>query len=293
MLYKIRGADGKDYGPVDSDTVRRWLVERRANAQTLVQAEGAAAWSPLGGVPEFAASLGAAPNPPGFPPPLPATSPARPRQTSGLAIASLVLGILGICTAGVTAFAGLILGVIAMVRIDRGKGRLGGKGLAISGLCVSGVMMLFGFALAMALLLPAMAKMKRGGGRTTTCAANLRQVALAVRLYANDNSDALPDAAKWCDLIQPHLASTSALQCPSDSGQPPCSFGFNAALGGKDGARVNAKTVMLFEMNGGWNASGGSESAVSRHGRNYVVAYADGSVEQVNAARFPQLRWEP
>jgi hypothetical protein len=53
-MYKIIGADGQQYGPVSAEQLRQWIVEGRANAQTLIQAEGGADWKPLGQYPEFA-----------------------------------------------------------------------------------------------------------------------------------------------------------------------------------------------------------------------------------------------
>jgi len=58
-------------------------------------------------------------------------------KISGLAIASLVAGIFGLCTAGLGGIAGLILGVTALKRIGRSGGALRGRALAIVGLIVS------------------------------------------------------------------------------------------------------------------------------------------------------------
>jgi formylglycine-generating enzyme required for sulfatase activity len=58
-------------------------------------------------------------------------------KTSGLAVASLVTGILGLCTAGLGGIAGLILGIFALRKIGRSGGALRGRGLAIAGLVVS------------------------------------------------------------------------------------------------------------------------------------------------------------
>jgi len=69
-MYKIVGADGHQYGPVTADQLRQWLAENRVNAQTLVQAEGATEWKPLGSLPEFGAQLK---------PPLVATGSTPPR----------------------------------------------------------------------------------------------------------------------------------------------------------------------------------------------------------------------
>jgi hypothetical protein len=58
-MYKIIGGDQKQYGPVSADEVRAWIAEGRLSAQSLVWAEGAADWRPLGSFPEFADALGA------------------------------------------------------------------------------------------------------------------------------------------------------------------------------------------------------------------------------------------
>ena len=63
-MYKIIGADQKEYGPVSADQLRQWITEGRVNAQTSVQAAGETTWKPLFMVPEFAASFPATPPPP-------------------------------------------------------------------------------------------------------------------------------------------------------------------------------------------------------------------------------------
>ena len=52
-MYKILGGDGKQYGPVSAEKLLEWVREGRANAQTMVMAEGTTAWVPLGSVPEL------------------------------------------------------------------------------------------------------------------------------------------------------------------------------------------------------------------------------------------------
>src|SRR5208283_5772110 len=102
-MYRVLGADGREYGPINGEVMRQWITDGRANAQTKVKAEGSRDWQLLASVPEFADVFTAAT---GAPPPLTAT-PVEVK-TSGMAIASLVLGILGLC--GVTALVGLVLG---------------------------------------------------------------------------------------------------------------------------------------------------------------------------------------
>src|ERR1051325_1274431 len=71
-MYKIIGADQKEYGPISADLIRVWIAEGRANANTQARLEGAANWQPLSTYPEFAMALGLSHTPPPFsagPPP--------------------------------------------------------------------------------------------------------------------------------------------------------------------------------------------------------------------------------
>ena len=63
-MFKIIGADGKQYGPVSAEQVRQWFAEGRAKPETLVQAEGSTDWKPLGQFPELAAAAPAGVAPP-------------------------------------------------------------------------------------------------------------------------------------------------------------------------------------------------------------------------------------
>ncbi len=75
--------------------------------------------------------------PPPIPPSVPSGSASPPPletpRTSGLAILSLVLGIVG-CTTGITSIFAVIFGHVARRQIIRSLGRLGGMGLANAGL---------------------------------------------------------------------------------------------------------------------------------------------------------------
>jgi TM2 domain-containing membrane protein YozV len=78
-MYKIIGADGREYGPVGEDQLRQWIAEGRANAQTRAQAEGSADWRTLADLPEFRAALGL---PGGVPPPV--SPPVQPQPAKRL-----------------------------------------------------------------------------------------------------------------------------------------------------------------------------------------------------------------
>lgn len=74
------------------------------------------------------------------------------QQTSGMAIASLVLGILGFCTGGITSLIGLILGIVSMAQISASKDKLRGSGLAIAGIVVSVISVIAGVVILIALI---------------------------------------------------------------------------------------------------------------------------------------------
>jgi hypothetical protein len=87
-MYRIIGADGKEYGPIPVEQLRQWLAEGRANAQTKVRAEGSTEWRMLSELPEFAAAAAGAPPAIG---PTPAV-PAMPFSTATSPAADLVNG---------------------------------------------------------------------------------------------------------------------------------------------------------------------------------------------------------
>ena len=132
-MYKIIGADGRQYGPVPDDKLRQWIAEGRANAQTQILAEGAAEWRLLGTFPEFASH---------FPPPVPPT--IRPpaylaRKTNSYAIAGLIFGILAIlcCCKALFGTLGIIFSLIGLSQTNQHPDMYEGRGIAIAGLVLS------------------------------------------------------------------------------------------------------------------------------------------------------------
>jgi hypothetical protein len=119
-MYKIIGADGKEYGPISADQIRQWITEGRLNAQSQVLPEGGAIWKTIGEVPELASSLPIAPPAgvqPGFAPT--AGSPDAANQVSGPAIGLMVVAGLAICVAVVNVIL-MLAGVSAFPMQDRG-----------------------------------------------------------------------------------------------------------------------------------------------------------------------------
>ena len=65
--------------------------------------------------------------------PSPVSGPVTPEKTSGLAIASLIFGLLFLFFP--LSIVAIVFGHISLSQIKKSAGRLGGKGLAIAGLC--------------------------------------------------------------------------------------------------------------------------------------------------------------
>jgi hypothetical protein len=149
LMFKIIGADGREYGPITADQLREWIAEGRATAQTRVQAEGSAQWKPLTEYLEFAASLARTL------PPRPAPGPIfinpTPR-TNSMALAAMVMGILSlsscVCCCGCCYglpfnVLGVIFALVALSQIKNDPQLQHGRGLAITGLilCLVSVFM--------------------------------------------------------------------------------------------------------------------------------------------------------
>lgn len=76
-LYRIRGTDQREYGPVPAEVVCHWVNEGRANGKTQVKAESTDEWRTLNSVAELARALP-------MPPPVPPETAARVTVGSGL-----------------------------------------------------------------------------------------------------------------------------------------------------------------------------------------------------------------
>jgi hypothetical protein len=147
-MYKVIGVDQKPYGPVDAQQLRQWIAEGRVNAQTQVQLEGETEWKPLGTILEFAGAFATVP--PSTPPPF---SPMPmggqpPAEGNGMAIAGLVLSIIGLlqCCTPLFSTLGLIFSAIALSQSNRDPLHRN-RGLAIAGLVIAlvGYLLFAGF----------------------------------------------------------------------------------------------------------------------------------------------------
>jgi hypothetical protein len=137
-------------------------------------------------------------------------------RTSGMAIASLVLGIFSFCLTIFTGIPAVILGIIALSGINRSRGAITGAGMAIAGIVMGalGCTMVF---ISVALLLPAV-QAAREAARRSQCVNNLKQIGLAMHNYEAVNQ-VLPPAftldpagkplLSWRVLLLPYLEEQS------------------------------------------------------------------------------------
>ena len=99
--YTIIGGDGKEYGYVTGEDLRKWIAEGRLNAASLAKGEGDAEFRPLSAFPEFAGIFGG-----GTTGPAPSTTPpcfqsggereAALQAVKGPAIALIIVASLGV-----------------------------------------------------------------------------------------------------------------------------------------------------------------------------------------------------
>ncbi len=147
-MYKIIGADQKEYGPVSADQLRQWIAEGRANGQTKVQPAGGTDWKAMEELPEFADVLPktAAPAPGVLMPPLP----SQPRN-SQMAVWAMVTGILSVLCCQFLGPVAIVLGAVALSQL-KSCPELAGRGFAVTGIALGIVSLLMAVAVILLLI---------------------------------------------------------------------------------------------------------------------------------------------
>lgn len=129
-------AGGERHGPVSVLELRELIRRGLLGQQDFVWKDGMPDWSLVSDVPEMQALIRAPSPPPRVKAPTgPVLSDDGIHHTSGMAVASMVLGILGLMTPFlVFNILATIFGGVAIRAIGKSRIQLGGRGMAISGL---------------------------------------------------------------------------------------------------------------------------------------------------------------
>ena len=221
-MYKVMGADGKEYGPISLEQFSQWAAEGRVSPQTRVQPVGATDWTAAAGIPELQsifARLGRAPT-------VVLTSPISPPASGepqkGLAVTSLVLGILSlVCLGPLTGIPAIICGHIARRRSRQSPAQYSGPGMALAGMVLGYASLALAVVVAAILswvFLPALSQ-ANGKAEEIRCANNMKMIGLSFRTWAIDHSDQFPFN------VSTNLGGTLELCAPGPDG-----FDKNAAM---------------------------------------------------------------
>ncbi|MHC4425864.1 MAG: zinc-ribbon domain-containing protein [Planctomycetota bacterium] len=140
-------------------------------------------------------------------PKAPVTAEYPTPRISGLAIAAFVLGILSLFSLGLTIIPAIVLGIVAIVIIEKSGGRLTGTVFAVLGIVVP-VLAFFGMSM---LALPALSRNRQIAFRMA-CGKNLSGIGKAMIIYSNDYDGELPRSggrnSVWASVI-PNWRATS------------------------------------------------------------------------------------
>ncbi len=247
-MYKIIGVDGKVYGPVSLEQLKEWIAQGRVNERSLIQPNGSAEWKPARDIVEIqpllkpgvpASTLPSA----ALPPPIGAVAPS-PAPKQGLAIASFVLGIVSfvLCLGVLTGVPAILCGYAAKNRVRLSPREYGGAGLAMAGL-ILGFLSVVYTILIVAMLVPVFGN-SRKHAQLTMCSSNMRQIGLALRVWGLDHHGQFPfnvstndggtqelcrtgvdgfdsNAPRHLAVIGKELGKTAVLICPSDASKQP------------------------------------------------------------------------
>lgn len=220
--------------------------------------------------------------------------PPEDAKTSGMAIASLVLGICGFCTAGIAAIVGLILGIVSFSAIRKSQGWLKGTGLAIAGISVSGIALLM-IPFMMGITVTALYNTRKSA-KVLLSMNNARHLCLAVSLYCDENDGSFPPVDNWPAALNEYISDEKILTSPfaPEAGRV---WVMNKNLDGRKRQDIKQthRIVLIFESRFNSPPAGAQELLSEKPGtiRGYVVGFLDGHAELVRSDRLDDLIWIP
>ena len=212
--------------------------------------------------------------------------PVAPTQGNGWAITSLIFGIISFCVPVVLSLVAIVTGIIGVVKTR--DPRVRGKGSAVAGITLGAISFLI-MPLLISILLPSLNRAREQANRVK-CAANMRQLGVAMMMYANTYNNHFPEKLEEVLQAGPTLPATAFI-CPDDDKTPPstsslqteqseiasgkhCSYIYT---GGDLTASASPDTVLLYEPLTNHLKEGGN------------VLFADGHVEWFKAKEIQNI----
>jgi prepilin-type processing-associated H-X9-DG protein len=121
-----------------------------------------------------------------------------------------------------------------------------------------------------------------GQAQQEACLSNLKQLGLAMMMWAQDHDEVLPPAENWTQELMPYLKNDQVFRCPGAPDQQ-CGYAYNLALAGRKLGDIPnpAETVLFYETTLGMPSPadlGESQPKPGRHNAGNSVAYTDGHV---------------
>lgn len=137
---------------------------------------------------------------------------------TGLAVATLVVGIAGLVVCPLVGFIAIVTGTIALIRASNEPHRYGGRGMAIAGLVCGGTSVLLiplYFCMGgtmLSILLPSLSRARELSKRLV-CASNMKAIGAAWKTYASDHPGEGIPTLDW--LIDRGSMAPNQVICPS------------------------------------------------------------------------------
>lgn len=216
-----------------------------------------------------------------------------------MAIAALILSILGFCTIGLTGLIGLILGIVSLVSLNAAgaHGPVKGRGAAIAAIVLGSLSLIVTpiLVLMLAIMLPAVAK-ARDAAREMKASTQAAQVARAIATHVTASADgALIDAQQWDTILIDQNYITPELLLHPERPEAGPFLAMNEAL---DEMKISeivdpANTILLFETRPGSPLFGGPELLPSDPRERLIVVFVDGHVEILSPEEATLSNWMP
>ncbi|MEO7319035.1 MAG: DUF4190 domain-containing protein, partial [Chthoniobacteraceae bacterium] len=198
QIHVARG--GQKFGPFSPQEIQTRLASGELQPDDLAWAEGRTEWTPLSAFPGISSAPTTQPPPlrvTAAPPPLQRIPGSNAPPTSGLAIGSLVCGILSFTFLPILAsIPAIICGHMASSEIKRSAGAIGGKGVAMAGLIMGYITIailpiIVVIAILAGMALPVFSKVQERGTQTKSLS-QAKQLAMGCKIYALDHNGAFP-----------------------------------------------------------------------------------------------------